>query len=406
MGLKQSATAREGTAPRVLSVFSGAGGLDVGLEAAGFINIGCVEKDDLARATLSANRPGWRLLEPHDVTEFARSIRPSSLGLKRGELELLAGGPPCQPFSKAAQWHARARAGLMDPRAACFEGFVSLAEIFLPKVVLVENVRGFTEGRTSALPLFERSLEAINIKAGTSYRARSHPVDACDYGVPQHRWRSIIVARRDGGTYAMPEPTHREHPTRAWDAIGAMHPRTPPKAKGRWASLLPSIPEGLNYLHHTPKGSGEALFGYRTRYWSFLLKLAKDRPSWTLSARPPQNAGPFHWENRRLTWKEMLRLQSFPKGWKVAGVYEDRVRQIGNATPPLVAEVIGRAIGEQVFGIAHSGPAALSIPRHRRLPSPSRVRAVPREFLSGEHDTRPHPGPGLGPGAIRDAAAA
>ena len=99
--------------------------------------------------------------------------------------------------------------------------------------------------------------------------------------------------------------------------------------------MLRSIPEGANYLYHTPKGAGERVFGYRRRYWSFLLKLAKDRPSWTIPAQPAQNAGPFHWDNRRLSEKEMLRLQSSPSKWHLAGGREERVRQIGNATPPL-----------------------------------------------------------------------
>ena len=96
-------------APRVLSVFSGAGGLDLGLEAAGFRVLGCIEKDELAPETLAGNRPGWKLLEPSDVSDFARSVQPYDLDLERGELDVLAGSPPCQPFSKAAQWHAKLR---------------------------------------------------------------------------------------------------------------------------------------------------------------------------------------------------------------------------------------------------------------------------------------------------------
>ena len=92
----------------------------------------------------------------------------------------------------------------------------------------------------------------------------------------------------------------------------------PPKAAGKWAGLLPTIPEGENYLFHTRLGGGRPLFGYRTRYWSFLLKLAKDEPSWTLQAHPGPATGPFHWANRPLTVQEMLRLQSSqqPGEWR------------------------------------------------------------------------------------------
>lgn len=384
--------------PRVLSVFSGAGGLDLGLESAGFKSVGCVELDEFARRTLALNRPNWTALVPNDVVDFALGVEPADLGIRRGELELLAGGPPCQPFSKAAQWHAGARAGLKDPRSACFESFIELVRKLRPKIVLIENVQGFTEGSVSALPLLRRRLGSVNRSAGTAYKVQARVVDACDFGVPQHRRRSIIVARRDGSSFLWPSPTHADQPVRAWDAIGDMHPRNPPAALGHWAALLPSVPEGSNYLYHTPEGDGEDLFGYRTRYWSFLLKLAKDRPAWTLPAQPPQNAGPFHWDNRRLTWKEMLRLQSFPRGWKVAGDYNARVRQIGNATPPLLAEIIGREIRRQVLGHTFRGAPRLSIARRRTVPSPAALASVPESYLAAKPDLRPHPGIGMGPG--------
>ena len=139
-------------------------------------------------------------------------------------------------------------------------------------------------------------------------------VNAADYGVPQHRRRAIVVARRDGGTFAWPPKTHVERPVRAWDAIGSLHlrPSELPETRGAWADLLPSIPEGHNYLWHTDRGGGRPLFGYRRRFWSFLLKLSKHQPSWTLSAQPGPSTGPFHWESRPLAVREILRLQSFP----------------------------------------------------------------------------------------------
>src|SRR5438093_950032 len=93
----------------VLSCFSGAGGLDLGVETAGFEVLGCLEIDSEARETLQLNRPGWTLLEPSDVVAAGETLRPADLGLARGDLDLLAGGPPCQPFSKAAQWSAKAK---------------------------------------------------------------------------------------------------------------------------------------------------------------------------------------------------------------------------------------------------------------------------------------------------------
>ena len=86
----------------VLSAFSGTGGLDLGLECAGFETVGCIEQEEAARRTLGRNRPSWTLIEPHEIVAAAKLLRPSDLGLRKRELGVLAGGPPCQPFSKAA----------------------------------------------------------------------------------------------------------------------------------------------------------------------------------------------------------------------------------------------------------------------------------------------------------------
>ena len=86
-------------------------------------------------------------------------------------------------------------------------------------------------------------------------------------------------------------------------------------------ALLPTIPEGQNYLWHTERGGGEPLFGWRRRYWSFLLKLAKDLPSWTIQAQPGPATGPFHWDNRRLSVREMARMQTFPDNVVIKGEY-------------------------------------------------------------------------------------
>src|SRR5205085_2163673 len=102
----------------------------------------------------------------------------------------------------------------------------------------------------------------------------------------------------------------------------------PPRASGRWADLLPSIPEGENYQFHTRKGDGVPLFGYRTKFWSFLLKLDRSEPAWTIPAQAGPSTRPFHWNNRPLTIKELARLQTFPTKWRFAGMQRDQIRQI------------------------------------------------------------------------------
>lgn len=312
----------------LLSVFSGCGGLDLGLEQAGFRVLGCVEIHPDARATLKANRPKWPLLTPGDVNALAKRIEPCDLGLKARQLSLLAGGPPCQPFSKAAQWSPNGCRGSLDNRATCLTGLLRLVDTFLPKVLLIENVPGFIMGRTSCLDRIKRALGRINRRHRCRYRLQWELVDAADFGVPQHRTRVIVVATRDGRALCWPAATHRDSALTAWDALGSLpSPAKGPPRRG-WLELLPTIPEGSNYIWHTRRGGGYPLFGYRTRFWSFLLKLAKARPSWTLPAQPGPYTGPFHWDNRPLTSEEQLRLQSFPASWRVTGLYRASAMRI------------------------------------------------------------------------------
>ena len=272
-----------------------------------------------------------------------------------------------------------------------------LIKRLLPHALLIENVPGFVRGGSSALPFLEKHLADVNRRCGASYKLSHRVLDAADFGVPQHRRRAIVIAFRNGGEPEWPGATHRSRPVRAWDALRCVRPETVPVPGGRFAGLLPSVPEGMNYQHFTERGEGPSLFGYRRRFWSFLLKLAKADPAWTVPAHPGPATGPFHWESRPLAPEEILRLQSFPSSWKLAGSYREQVRQAGNATPPLLAELLGRSLASQLFGADFDGPPTLAIERAASVPPPTPPRTVPDEYLSlaGEHP--PHPGPGCGP---------
>ena len=171
--------------------------------------------------------------------------------------------------------------------------------------------------------------------------------------------------------------------------------------RGKWGDLLASIPEGQNYLWHTDRGGGRPLFGWRRRYWSFLLKLAKDRPSWTIQAQPGPAIGPFHWKNRLLSHRELCRLQTFPDDVTMLGGRGDVQRQIGNAVPSLLSEVLGREILTQFLGREVKGELRLMPPDKRPFPPAERTLAVPSKFLEllGSHAA--HPGTGKGYGAIQ-----
>lgn len=381
----------------LLSAFTGAGGMDSGLEAAGFGAVGCIEFENDPRDTIRKNRD-WRLLDPPDITELSTNLTAADVGLARAELDLLAAGPPCQPFSAAAQWTASGRNGLNDDRRAnALFSLFDLIEELLPRAVLIENVPGFVKGPTSAAAWIGERVSRINQQNAVQYTLHSNILNAADFGVPQKRRRAMVVLLRDSDHFIWPTPFDSDRQTTAWDAIGHLAVPDPPKASGEWADLLPSIPEGYNYLWHTDRGGGLPLFGYRTRYWSFLLKLSKERPSWTIPAQSGPATGPFHWDNRPLHLAEVAALQTFSNTWQFAGTARSAVRQVGNATPPLLAEVMGRSLRDALRAKPPLGPLVHAIRRSNVTPPAEPPSMVPAKYLhlTGEHQA--HPGTGMGP---------
>lgn len=397
-----------------ISLFTGAGGLDLGLERAGFSVRLCVEQDETARATLGSNQPDWRLSEPGDIHLLSPDEILRQAGLKRAGLTLLAGGPPCQPFSKSSYWVSGDTLRLRDPRAKTLRAYLRLVEHALPHIILLENVKGLAfDKKDEGLTLLKRGLDRINRKCGVQYVPHVVHVNAADYGVPQMRERVFVVADRDGKIFTKPSPTHGPverstddlQPYRtAWEAIGDLDDDRWPEelnVTGKWAKLLPSIPEGKNYLWHTPRGGGMPLFGWRTRYWSFLLKLAKNLPSWTIQAQPGPATGPFHWRSRRLSIRELCRLQAFPNDYNIVGSYREAHVQVGNAVPPVIGELLGLAIRRQFFGENVTEKPKLPRAYASVCPVLEQPVRVPREYfgLRGKHGD--HPGPGLGPRALQ-----
>ncbi len=390
---------------RAVSLYTGAGGMDYGFEAAGFEIRVALEMDRDSCATLRLNR-GFPIIEGK-IEDYPSKEILAVAGLKRGAVELLHGGPPCQPFSKAAYWSNGDTARLDDPRAATLQEYMRCVEDVLPEVFVLENVYGLGyEGKSEGMQLLDRLTSEINRRQGTKYLICRRLVNMAAFGVPQIRERFFLVAHREGKAFRFPEATHALPaeeggrsgdlfesmsfpPVTAWDAIGHLRPARGEdlRLRGRWAGLLPSIPEGENYLWHTNRKGGLPLFGWRTRYWSFLLKLAKNRPSWTIQAQPGPSIGPFHWENRLLSAKEMAALQTFPRSIRVVGSRQSVQRQIGNAVPSLFAEILGREIARQFFGVKVSGKPKLTVRLRRPIPSPTPVTPVPSEFLHlvGDH---------------------
>lgn len=391
---------RPGPVPTVVSLYTGAGGLDLGLEAAGFATRVCIEMDGDSVRTIEHNR-NWPVIAREISTVPTKEVLRVAK-LRVGEADLVAGGPPCQPFSKSAYWSTGDTKRLADPRASTLGEFMRVVEGVLPKVFILENVFGLAyEGKDEGIRFLQERLEEINRKRRVHYSWSPKVLNAADYGVPQIRERVFIIGARDGKKFQFPEPRcvpieGREgqaalfemDPYRtAWDAIGDLNNIDQDgalKVGGRWAALLPSVPEGQNYLWHTERGAGLPLFRWRSRYWSFLLKLAKNRPSWTIQAQPGSAIGPFHWKNRRLSTREMCRLQTFPDDYEILGGVTAVQRQLGNAVPSALAELLGLEIRRQLLGhltVPHATELSL-VPPRRLCPPPELVGAVPAPFKS------------------------
>lgn len=406
---------------KVVSLYTGAGGLDLGLEAAGFQTVVAVEMDKWACRTIRRNR-NWPLFEA-DIHDVSSEQLISSGGFENDTPDLLIGGPPCQPFSKSAYWSQGDTKRLDDPRADTLTAYLRVLRDLRPKAFLLENVQGMTfKGKDEGLRLLQNIIGKINQETGSNYSFTWRVLNAADYGVPQMRERVYLIGARSGQEFVFPQATHAassdkqddlfvERPwNTAWDALGDLEQSEgsldPSLAVGgKWGNLLSSIPEGKNYLHHTDRGDGLPLFGWRTRYWGFLLKLAKNHPSWTIQAQPGSSIGPFHWKSRKLSMRELCRLQTFPDDYVIEGGRSEIQRQVGNAVASLMGEILGRHIRSQFFGDRVDLNSYKLMPIKRNdLPAPESVEHVPDQYLHLIGDHAAHPGTGKGPVAMQRKA--
>jgi len=381
---------------KLVSLFTGAGGLDYGFEEAGFEVRAALEIDHDCCETIRANRQ-WEIIQA-DINRISSKEILDKASVRPKEIDVLTGGPPCQPFSKSGYWVNGDTKRLKDPRSNTLYAYMRCVEEMLPEVFFLENVHGIKySGKEEGFYLMERLTKKINREKGTNYRLAWNVLNAADYGVPQIRNRFFIIGHREGAAFNFPTTTHvaplrdsllcaldaKQKYVTSWDAIGGLKPLPDEdlSVKGKWGDLLPSIPEGENYLWHTARKGGAPIFGWRTRYWSFLLKLAKNKPSWTIQAQPGPAIGPFHWNNRRLSIEEMAKIQTFPDNIVFMGKRNSIQKQIGNAVPSLLAEVLSRSICKQFFNKKIASEPKLSISLKRPIPPPEQIVSAPEKYL-------------------------
>ncbi|HKZ92889.1 MAG TPA: DNA (cytosine-5-)-methyltransferase, partial [Candidatus Limnocylindrales bacterium] len=306
-----------------ISLFSGVGGLDLGARWAGFDVRVAVENERDSAASLRTNHfPGREsaVIERSIVdTPTAEILEQAELRV--GEAALCVGGPPCTPFSKSGYWLEYKRTG-QDPDASLLDEFARVVEEAKPRAVLMENVWGLAYRNHNTVPL-SRLVDRLR---AAGYRVRWDVLNAADYGVPQLRKRLILYGMRGEDPPALPAPTHSgwTENRRVFDqmlipyvtcraTIGDLEERddlveADEVVGGMYGDLLPEVPPGDNYLYFTAKrGHPSPRFEWRTRYWTFLLKLDPDRPATTIQSQPGPYVGPFHWRDRRLRQLEVKR---------------------------------------------------------------------------------------------------
>lgn len=365
---------------KVVSLFTGAGGMDLGLEQAGFETSVCVEIDEDCKATLRKNRPSWNILDGENGGDV-RSVEVSDIlkigNLERGEASLVVGGAPCQPFSNIGK-----REGAKDRKNGgdLFQEFVRVVDGVLPQGFIFENVVGITQQKHNEVLDYMKSC-----LSGLGYSLSYKILNAADYGVPQKRARFFLLGLRGDRAPAFPMQTHFKD-TQTFSEVCFNLGITKRKKMKRWVSIkdifkkiterdlkrsdnvvmnvselvknrMALIGPGENF-HVLPmemrpdcwksgKHQGQDTFG----------RLKLEEPSATIrtAAYNPSKGRYIHpVENRGLNSIELAALQGFPKQWVFESSKYDRVtltsagRQIGNAVPPPLARAIGMALSAQL----------------------------------------------------------
>lgn len=355
--LKNSDTNRD-----VISLFSGAMGLDIGLAKAGLNVVIGQDFDPVCVATMQAN--GHRVLGG-DI----RKIDPSELlnltGLAPGEPFLICGGPPCQPFSTAGK-----RMGINDPRGSLFMDFIRMINSIRPRFFIMENVKGIISAPLKHRPLAEQDRNDPEQRLGTvldvilsefhklGYKTVYGVLDAVYYGVPQFRERFVLIGSRDNEDIFLPIPTHFQRHQDSFyrwktleDCIKDLENDCGECAafsEDRLA-FLKLVPEGGNWKDLPDKLKREAMGGaYESGGGKvgFYRRLSYHQPSPTLVTSPVQKATMMchPTQNRPLSIREYARIQQFPNSWMFSGTNAAKYRQIGNAVPVGLAEALGKAV--------------------------------------------------------------
>ncbi len=331
-----------------ISLFSGAGGLDIASELNG-INI---------RTAIDIDHDSIETLKLNNRSKTKKIIEQDIKNLKAKSIEkylsnkniIIIGGPPCQPFSKNGySVKNENRKITKDPRN-CIEDYFDFVKILNPKGFLLENVGSILH------PTNKKAIEyIINHSKKLNYHLKIIKANALDYGVPQKRQRIFFIGSKKKFQIIEPQKSHfnTEKPSlfdnnlKPYENVGShikdfenssYKEDAEVATEGTYYNELKKVPPGKNYLALC--NQKDSKFIKNTRFWNFLLKLSPDLPSWTIAAQPGPWIGPFHWTSRRLRVPEIAAIQTFPKNYKFYGNRRSIQKQIGNAVPPLLGKAM------------------------------------------------------------------
>jgi DNA (cytosine-5)-methyltransferase 1 len=373
---------------KAVSFFSGAMGLDIGLERAGIEVVLACELDKKCRQTIMANKPDIALIG--DISDYTPEDILTYSGINAGELDIMVGGPPCQAFSTAGN-----RRGFNDKRGNVLLDYIEMILELRPKYAVIENVRGLLSAPLNHRPHADRdeknkplmkdempggALRYIisKLKAG-GYGVSFNLYNSANYGVPQIRERVVIICHRDGENVPHLNPTHSDEPSfclPGWktlkNVICDLSEENAeyidfPENRLKYYKML----KAGQYWKHLPVDLQKEALG--KSYYSgggktgFLRRLSWDKPSCTLVTHPAMPATDIcHPEKHRpLSIQEYKRIQQFPDDWVVCGSIIDQYRQIGNAVPVGLGEAIGRAIIDHVNGKSSTPPIGFPYSRYK-----------------------------------------
>lgn len=346
----------------VISLFSGAMGLDIGLNKAG-LNVAIGQ--DFEPACVETMRANGHNVIGGDIREIDPQTLLDRTGLNIGEPFLICGGPPCQPFSTAGK-----RLGINDPRGSLFMDFIRMINYIRPRFFVMENVKGIMSAPLKHVPTKERDFSDPEQQLGTvldvilaefnklGYKTVYGVLDAVNYGTPQFRERFVLIGSRDHENIFLPVPTHfqmHQNPEYRWRTVGDVISGLEHDDK-ECATLseerkhyLKMIPEGGNWRNLPEDLIPLAMGGAYTSGGGkvgFFRRLAYNQPSPTVVTSPVQKATMMCHPtlDRPLSIKEYARIQQFPDNWIFVGTVAAKYRQIGNAVPVGLGEAIGKAL--------------------------------------------------------------